>query len=245
MPNSVVLRVKRYRPDRAAKPFYQDYTAPYREDDMVLDVLNRVKNTVDGSLTFRWSCRMGICGSCGATVNGKPLLTCETFVKDVRRRVIRVEPLDHFPVIKDLVVDIDDFMRKLPQVKPWLLRRSEKMLEEGEYRQRPDQVEAYLQHAMCINCMICYSACPVYGLDREFLGPAALSLAHRYNEDSRDQGAEERIEEVAGKAGVWDCTFVGECSVACPKDVEPALAIQRMKARGAMQLLQALAPIGR
>lgn len=240
-----MLRVKRYRPDRSGQPFYQDFTVPYQKDDMVLDLLNRIKDSVDGSLAFRWSCRMGICGSCGAMVNGKPCLTCETFVRSLRRRVVRVEPLAHFPVIKDLVVDIDDFMEKLPEVKPWLIRKESKMLQEGEYLQRPEEVEAYRQHSLCINCMICYSACPVYGLDREFLGPAALALAHRYNEDSRDQGSEERVREVVGKAGVWDCTFVGECSVACPKDVEPALAIQRMKARGAMQVLRALAPIGR
>lgn len=231
----VTLRVKRYRPEYAPEPYYEEYQVPVRSDTMVLDALNYVKDELDGSLTFRWSCRMGICGSCAAMVNGVPHLTCSLFVKDLKRRVVRVDPLAHFPVIKDLVVDMGQFVEKLRAVKPWLIRHDRRGLEE-QYLQMPWEVEQYRQYSLCINCMICYAACPVYGLDSEFLGPAALALAQRYTLDTRDQGAMERMEAVAGKAGIWDCTFVGECSVVCPKNVDPAIAIQQLKSQGAFQL---------
>jgi len=225
---TVMMRVSRYLPGEE-KPHFQTYEVPYRRDMVVLDALNHIKEKRDPTLTFRWSCRMGICGSCGMNVNGKPVLTCESFLKDVLRREILVEPLGHFPVIKDLVVDIEDFMRKLEAVKPYLIRDQERPLGAGEYRQTQEEVDRFRQSSLCINCMICYAACPVYGEDASFLGPAAAALAYRYNVDSRDQGAGKRLPAVASATGVWECTFVGECSTACPKDVDPGAAIQRLK----------------
>ena len=170
----------------------QSYQVPLREHWAVLDGLNYIKDQLDGTLSFRWSCRMGICGSCGMTVNGEPQLSCATFLTDYAPGPIRVEPLRNFPVIRDLVVDIGDFMAKLPTVKPWLVRDVDSPVEEGEYLQTPEELDEYKQFSMCINCMLCYSACPVYSLDPEFLGPAAIALAQRYNLDSRDEGADER-----------------------------------------------------
>lgn len=242
MARETVLRIRRYLPEHSEDPFYQEYQIPYREDMVVLDALNYIKDEVDGSLTHRWSCRMGICGSCGAMVNGVPRLTCSTFLRQLRRGVVKVEPLAHFPVIKDLVVDMDDFLEKLADVMPWLIREEEKPLEEGEYLQTPAQISRYRQQSMCINCMICYSACPVYGLDDEFIGPAAIALAYRYNMDSRDQGRERRLSKLVGRSGLWDCTYVGECSVVCPKDVDPAGAIQRLKFPGSLHVLKELLP---
>jgi fumarate reductase iron-sulfur subunit len=106
---------------------------------------------------------------------------------------------------------------------------AEKPLADGEYRQTPEQLDEYKQFSMCINCMLCYSACPVYGLDPEFIGPAAIALAQRYNLDSRDQGARQRHEVLSRHVGIWSCTFVGECTKVCPKHVDPAGAIQRYK----------------
>ncbi len=100
-----------------------------------------------------------------------------------------MEPLRNFPVIRDLVVESGDFMRKLVRVKPWIVRHEEKPIEEGEYLQTPEEMDEYKQFSMCINCMLCYSACPIYGLDPKFVGPAALALVQRYNLDSRDEGA--------------------------------------------------------
>ncbi|MCA1599111.1 MAG: succinate dehydrogenase/fumarate reductase iron-sulfur subunit [Chloroflexi bacterium] len=226
---TITLTVARYQPDSDAEPRWQSYTIPYREDMVVLDALNYIKNYVDGSLSYRWSCRMGICGSCGMTVNGVPTLTCASFVRDFYPHEVVVEPLASFPVIRDLVIDMSDFMHKLSAVKPWIIREREKPLSEGAYLQTPAQLDEYDQYSACINCMLCYAACPVYAMDQEFLGPAAIALGRRYNLDSRDQGRIERLQVLANNQGVWDCTFVGECSVVCPKNVDPAKAIQQTK----------------
>jgi fumarate reductase iron-sulfur subunit len=205
---------------------------------VVLDGLNHVKDQMDGTLAYRWSCRMGICGSCGMMVNGEPKLTCATFLSEYAPGPIRVEPLRNFPVIRDLIVDIGDFMRKLVTVKPWIVRDEERPLSAGEYRQTPQQMDEYKQYSMCINCMLCYSACPIYGLDPKFLGPAAIALAQRYNLDNRDQGSGERMEVLSEHEGIWGCTFVGECTKVCPKHVDPAGSIQRYKLTAALESMK-------
>jgi fumarate reductase iron-sulfur subunit len=235
----IALQVTRYRPEQEAQPTVQEYDVPLRKEWAVLDGLNYIKDQVDGTLSFRWSCRMGICGSCGMTVNGEPKLTCATFLTDYAPGPVRVEPLQNFPVVRDLVVEISDFMQKLPRVKPWVIRDEEKDPADGEYLQTPAEVDEYKQYSMCINCMLCYSACPVYGLDPKFIGPAAIALAQRYNLDSRDQGASERMDVLAEHDGIWGCTFVGECTRACPKGVDPAGAIQRYKLTAATESLKA------
>ncbi len=238
MPDTITLEVARYRPDSDGSPTLQEYVVPLREEWAVLDGLNYVKDQLDGTLSFRWSCRMGICGSCGMTVFGDPALTCGTFLTDFAPGPVRIEPLANFPVIRDLVVEIDDFMRKLPTVSPWLVREDEQGVDDVEFLQTPDQLDAYKQYSMCINCMLCYSACPVYAIEPDFLGPAAIALAQRYNLDSRDQGAHQRLDVLATDQGVWACTYVGECTSACPKGVDPAGAIQRYKLTAATRTLR-------
>jgi fumarate reductase iron-sulfur subunit len=229
MAETIKLDVTRYSPERDATPSSQTYEVPLRKDWVVLDGLNHIKDNVDGSLTYRWSCRMGICGSCGMMVNGEPKLTCATFLTDYAPGPVRVEPLRYFPVVRDLVIEMTDFVRKLQKSKPWIIRKEEKPLAQGEYLQTPQQLEAYKQYSMCINCLLCYAACPVYGLDPLFSGPAALALAQRYNMDSRDEGAAERLDILSQHDAIWGCTFVGECTRVCPKHVDPAGAIQRYK----------------
>jgi len=240
MEATVALSVARYRPEQESEPTFQTYEVPFRKDWVILDALNYIKDQLDGSLSFRWSCRMGVCGSCGMKVNRVPKLTCATFLGDFLPGPICVEPLDYFPVIRDLVVDLTDFMRKLNRVKPWIIRTAEKPLSEGEYLQTPAQLDTYTQFSMCINCMLCYSACPIYGLEPTFVGPAAIALAQRYNMDSRDQGAAERLELLSGKDGIWECTFVGECTKVCPKNVDPAGAIQQYKLAGVADWFKSL-----
>ena len=230
MPN-ITLEVQRYLPEYGEEPMFQEYEVPLREDWVVLDALNHIKDHIDGTLSYRWSCRMGVCGSCGMMVNGTPKLTCATFLRDYHPGDLQIGPLAHFPVIRDLVIDMDDFMNKLQEVKPWIIRTEEKPVEEGEYLQSPDELNLFRQFSMCINCMICYSACPVYGNDSSFIGPAAIALAHRYDMDSRDEGQDERAEIIGSHEGIWECTFVGECSQVCPKNVDPAAGIQRSKVR--------------
>src|SRR5438105_1385198 len=139
MAETITLEVTRYRPEQEAVPTTQRYEVPLRKDWVVLDALNYIKDKVDGTLTFRWSCRMGVCGSCGMTVNGEPKLTCAAFLTDYAPGPVRVEPLRNFPVVRDLVVEIGDFLAKLTAVKPWLIRKQDRPLTEGEYRQTPEQ----------------------------------------------------------------------------------------------------------
>src|SRR5216684_6751976 len=212
MTDTIALDVFRYLPDEEDEPRYQRYDVPYRKDWVVLDALNYIKDEIDGTLTYRWSCRMGVCGSCGMMVNGTPKLTCAAFLKDYYQAPVRVEPLANFPVERDLVINMDDFMHKLREVKPWIIRDQEKPVTAGEYLQSPAELARYKQFSMCINCMLCYAACPVYGLEPKFLGPAALALAHRYNLDSRDGAQDERNDIIASSEGIWECTFVGECT---------------------------------
>jgi fumarate reductase iron-sulfur subunit len=235
---TIHVEVTRYSPEQDAKPHWQAFEVPLRKDWVVLDALNYVKDQVDGSLAYRWSCRMGICGSCGMTVNGEPKLTCATFLSDYAPGPVRVEPLKNFPVVRDLVVEITDFLQKLAKVKPWILRKEEKPLAAGEYLQTPEQLDTYKQFSMCINCLLCYAACPVYGLDPLFAGPAAIALAQRYNADSRDQGAAERMDILSQHDGIWGCTFVGECTKVCPKRVDPAGAIQQYKLTAALEWMK-------
>jgi fumarate reductase iron-sulfur subunit len=229
MPATITLEILRYRPEEEAEPVYQRYEVPLRNDWVILDALNYIKDNLDGTLSYRWSCRMGVCGSCGMMVNGTPALTCGTFMEKFLPGPIRVEPLANFPVVRDLVIEMNDFMQKLKRVKPWIIREEEQPLSEGEYLQSPTQREEYEQFSMCINCMLCYAACPVYGLEPGFIGPAAIALAQRYNLDNRDQGAKQRLEVLSQDDGIWQCTLVGECSAVCPKGVDPAGAIQRYK----------------
>jgi fumarate reductase iron-sulfur subunit len=234
MADRITLQVARYRPEETSAVWFQDYEVPCPKEWVVLDGLNYIKDRLDGTLSYRWSCRMGICGSCGMMVNGEPKLTCATFLTDYSPGPVRVEPLTNFPVVRDLIVEITDFMQKLTRVKPWIVRNVEKPLSEGEYLQTPEELEDYKQFSMCINCMLCYAACPIYGLDPKFIGPAAIALAQRYNLDTRDEGARERMQLLSEHEGIWGCTFVGECTKVCPKHVDPAGAIQRYKVEAAM-----------
>ena len=229
MPETVQLQVYRYRPESDPEPSWDTFEVPLHSEWMILDALNYIKDHLDGSLSYRWACRMGVCGSCGMMVNGQPVLTCATYLESLLPGPIRVEPLQGFPIIRDLVGDITDFLDKLTRVKPWIVRAEEKPLADGEYLQTPEQLAEYKQYSMCINCMLCYSACPIYALDPEFIGPAAIALAQRYNMDSRDQADQERLDVLSQHDGIWACTFVGECSAVCPKNVDPAGAIQRYK----------------
>jgi fumarate reductase iron-sulfur subunit len=222
------LVVTRFDPDRDAAPRTQSYEIPVQDDWMVLDALNHIKDEVDGTLAHRWSCRMAVCGSCGMMVNGEPRLTCKDPIRQYGDTVT-VAPLANFPVVRDLVIEMDGFMQKLTHVKPWILRAKELAVSEGPMRQTPAQLEEFRQFSMCINCMLCYAACPVVSNEPEFLGPAAIALGHRYNLDSRDQGAHVRNEIFRGEGTVFSCSYANECSEVCPKHVDPAAAVNQAK----------------
>ncbi len=185
---------------------------------------------------------MAVCGSCGMVVNNVPRLGCETFLRDFYPNPIRVEPLKNFAIERDLAVDQEGFLEKLEAMKPFIVDAAatgqqpvpeRETIQAGEYRQSPKQLAMFKQYSMCINCLLCYSACPQFGLNPQFVGPAALALGHRYNADNRDQGNRARQEAMNTADGVWSCTFVGYCSEVCPKSVDPAAAIQQEKVVGA------------
>jgi fumarate reductase iron-sulfur subunit len=226
---TMTLELFRYNPETDTEPHFDSYEVPYREDWVVLDAINWIKDFKDGTIAHRWSCRMGVCGSCGMMVNGEPVLTCAAFLKDYYPNTVRVEPLVNFAVERDLCIDMEPFLDKLQRVKPYIIREDVNRTEGGEYLQSPGELARYKQFSMCINCMLCYAACPVMGMEPEFIGPAALALGQRYNLDSRDRGKTQRLDVMLEHEGVWGCTFVGECSVVCPKDVDPAGAIQQAK----------------
>jgi len=242
----IKLEVFRWHPEKKDAPKFQEYEVPFKQDWVVLDALNHVKDTMDGTLTYRWSCRMGVCGSCGMMVNGVPKLTCAAFLRDYYPDPIRIEPLVNFPVERDLVIHLEDFLKKLRSVIPWIHRTKTQSPDDGEFLQTPVDLAKFKQQSMCINCMLCYAACPVYGHEEDFIGPAALALARRYNLDSRDQASEARKDVAYSEHGIWDCTFVGECSTVCPKHVDPAGAIQQTKVEATNEwMLSVLYPWGK
>jgi fumarate reductase iron-sulfur subunit len=244
-PRTVEIQVLRYRPEQDEKPEWQSYQVPYSADMSVLQGLQYIKDELDGTLSFRWSCRMAICGSCGMMVNGKPHLSCQTFLRDLLPGPIRIEALAHFPIERDLIVDVGRFVKKLESVKPYLIPAENRTIAQGEYLQTPEQMAQYEQFSGCINCMLCYSACPQYGIDEEFLGPGVLALLHRYNADSRDGGRAERMPMLSAQEGVWSCTAVGYCSQVCPKEVDPAHAVNQNKVNSALDyVMRLLTPNG-
>jgi fumarate reductase iron-sulfur subunit len=224
----ISVEVLRYRPESDSEPVFQSYTVPCEKEWVVLDALNYIKDNLDRTLSYRWSCHMAVCGSCGMVINEKPMLACKAFLRDFPDK-IRVEPLHNFPVERDLVVVLDDFMDKMKVVKPYLIPREPVSTTDGTFKQTSTQLKKFKPYSMCINCLACYSVCPQYALNEGFAGPAALALAHRYNMDSRDQGRSAREDVVASNEGIWECTFVGACSEVCPKSVDPAAAIQQTK----------------
>lgn len=228
------LEVMRYDPEKDKEPWFQTYSVPCEEDWAILDAVNYVKENIDTTLSYRWSCHMMVCGSCGMMINGEPSLTCKTFIRDLPDQV-RIEPLENFPIERDLVVVLDDVMEKLQAAQPYIIRKDDPPPPDQEYTQSRSALHKFKQYTMCINCMCCYAACPQYGLDPNFIGPAALAMAHRYNLDSRDQGKSQRLDILGDHDGVWDCSFVGACSEVCPKSVDPAAAIQQMKVEGAKE----------
>ena len=242
---TIEIEVLRYRPEQESEPVWQSFQVPFTEDMSVLQGLQYIKDHLDGSLSFRWSCRMAICGSCGMMINGNPKLSCKTFLREFYPGKLRIEALKHLPIERDLVVDASDFINKLESIKPYIIPAEPRTLEQGEYLQTPKQRDMYEQFSSCINCMLCYAACPQYGLNPDFTGPGILALLHRYNADSRDGARAERMEIVNAEEGVWGCTLVGYCSEVCPKQVDPANAVNQNKVNSTLDyFLRFLFPRG-
>jgi len=230
----IEFEVLRYNPESDQEPHLEVYKVPFTDDMSVLQGAQYIKDHFDGSLAFRWTCRMAICGSCGMMINGIPKLSCETFIREYYPNRIRIEALANFPIEKDLVTDVSGFIQHLEDVKPYIIPKEPRTLEEGEYIQPPEEVKKYMQFTACINCTLCYAACPQFGLNPDFIGPGAIALLHRYNMDSRDGGSAERMEVLASEEGVFSCSAVAYCSDVCPKKVDPASAVNINKMNASM-----------
>jgi succinate dehydrogenase / fumarate reductase iron-sulfur subunit len=227
----LTFRVQRYTPGKDSQPHLQEFKIPFSHGMTVLDGLIYIKEHVDNTLTFRSSCRMGICGSCGMLVNHFPMLACHTPIEELGTDRVEVRSLPNFPVIRDLVADLDPLFEKHKSVKPYLMGADVKGTErpEVELLQSRDELESYVQFAYCVKCGLCMAACPTVATDRLFTGPQPLAQAYRYCADRRDTGARERFQKADSTHGVWLCHLAGACSEACPKGVDPALAIQLLK----------------
>lgn len=238
----VTVEVLRYRPEQDTVPVMQAYDIPYVEGMTVLQALQYIKDHLDGTLSFRWSCRMAICGSCGMMIDGKPQLACQTMLRAGNVGPLRVEPLKHFPIERDLVVTVAGFISKLESIFPFIIPKTPRTISEGEYLQTPAEMARFENFGDCINCMLCYAACPQFGENPDFLGPGVFALLQRYNGDSRDAGQATRMELAHTENGAWSCTAVGHCSDVCPKQVDPANAVNQNKTNSAVDFFLRFLP---
>jgi succinate dehydrogenase / fumarate reductase iron-sulfur subunit len=228
---TVAFEVLRYNPADGRKPRLQEYSVPVTKGMTVLDGLNWIKEHKDSTLSWRSSCRMGVCGSCGMFINGLPRLACNNQIIHLHSDRIVIKPLPNYDVVRDLVPDLDSLLKKHQAVKPYLIRkdRMEQDHPTGEYFQSEQELVNYIQFAYCIKCGLCLSACPTVATSEEYAGPQSLTQGWRYMLDTRDEGAAERESEMYSRHGVYRCHFAGACSQVCPKGVDPALAIQLAK----------------
>jgi len=221
------FRIFRYNPEDDISPRYDEFTIPVEPMWTVLDALNYIKWYKDGSLAFRRSCRHGICGSCAMTIQGHNSLACETQLATLKNDPIEVEPLRSFTVIKDLVVNMDDFFERYEEVRPYFIAGTPPT--DKERLQSPEERKLLDDCWECILCGACTSSCPSYWADKDFLGPAALLKAYRFIFDSRDEGEEERMAALDNKHGLWRCHTIFNCVEACPKSLNPTRAISQLK----------------
>ena len=214
----------------------QDFEVPYDASTTVLIALEWIKGEVDGTLTFRRSCRASICGSCGMYINGRSRLACKTKITDLlagnehkniapaKDGVIEVGPQRNQPVLKDLVVDIQPFYEKVKTINPFVQDGPEK-----EQHVSKDSFSQVNMVSNCIMCGACYSDCTAMAENPDFFGPAALAKAYRFVADPREGNKTERLKELSEKNGVWDCTRCSMCIDACPKGVAPMEAIVKLR----------------
>jgi len=227
----IKFRVQRYISEKSSDTFFSEYDVPVKKGLTVLDALLWIKENLDSSLSIRYSCRMGVCGSCGMFINGLPRLACQTQVLFLESDTVEVRPLPNYPIIRDLIPDLTRLIENHRAIKPYIIRQDTMpdVEPKRELKQTPEELESYLQFSYCIKCGLCVSACPTAATDKEFLGPQALAQAYRYSADSRDEGLKARMEAIDLTHGIFNCHLGSACSEACPKGVDPALAIQFLK----------------
>jgi len=224
--------IYRYDPDEAKRPFLQEYNIDLAQcGPMILDALIKVKDEVDPTLTFRRSCREGICGSCAMNIDGKNGLACLIYIEP-SEKAIEIQPLPHSYVVKDLVPDLTNFYNQYKSIEPWLKRKEAKPPGQKEYYQSHEDRLKLDGMYECILCASCMTSCPSYWWNPEYyLGPAVLMQAYRWIADSRDQYTTERLAWVNDTMKLYRCHGIMNCTNCCPKGLDPAKAIVELKAQ--------------
>jgi len=230
-----IFRIKRHDPEADNPERWDTFRLEVEPAERILDALVRIKDTLDGTLTFRRSCAHGICGSCAMMINGQNSLACQTLIKDLPRK-ITLEPLPALPVIKDLVVEMDSFFNKNELVLPHLINNEPPP--ERERLQSPEDQKKIVESGTCIMCSCCTNACPSSWYDGEYLGPAALLKAHRFIFDTRDRAHDERLKKLTQPHGLWRCHSIYNCVEACPKDIDVTRHISELKRLAAKKKLK-------
>ena len=224
------LRIARFNPKKDTEKQFMEYSVPVEKWTTVLETILDVKKHYDHSVAVRYSCRQATCGSCGMIINGKPRLACFTKVSELDSDVVTIEPMNNFPIIRDLAVKFERLFDTHHKIKPYLDRDDTELESDAkEFLQSPEELEQYIQFANCIKCGLCNSACPTMATDSSFVGPQALAQAYRYVADSRDKGKDSRLKIIDESHGIWRCHFAGSCSQVCPKGVDPAMGIQLLR----------------
>ncbi|MGW8318196.1 MAG: succinate dehydrogenase iron-sulfur subunit [Candidatus Promineifilaceae bacterium] len=231
----VELRIRRFNPEQDKTPWWGEYSVEdMNRSDSVLDLLHRVKWTIDGTLTLRRSCAHGVCGSDAMRINGINALACKTLVgrladDDSDLIKVQVEPILGLKVIKDLVVDMEPFFDHYRSVMPYFVNDDPAPENGRERLQSHEDRLKYDDTTKCILCAACTTSCPSYWANDRYVGPAAIVQAHRFIFDSRDQAYEERLAILAEPYGVWRCRTIFNCTSACPRDIEVTKAIAEVK----------------
>jgi succinate dehydrogenase / fumarate reductase iron-sulfur subunit len=224
--NKVTVRIRRFDPEKDQHPYWATYRVAVERNDRVLDALQTIKWEQDGTLTFRRSCGHGVCGSDAMRINGLNRLACKVLFRDLGEKVI-IEPLLAFPVMKDLVVDLEPFFAQYEKIKPYLI--NDEPLPLTERLQTPEQRSRYDAGTKCILCAACTTSCPVTWGDPRWVGPAAIVNAHRFIFDSRDRGAAERLNILSDQLGVFRCRTVFNCTECCPRGIPVTDLIEQVK----------------
>lgn len=231
----VTLSILRFDPEKDEKPYRKDYKIDVEPTFRILDCLDKIKWDIDGSLTYRRSCSHGICGSDAMKINGKNMLACQVLVQDFKKKYITIDPLPALPIIKDLVVDMDDFFSKYEVIKPYLITKSQPPVKE-RYQSQEDR--ALIDEAVnCILCGACSASCPSLWTNDQYLAPAALLKAYRFIFDSRDEDNGERLDIIDSPDGLWRCHTIFNCVEVCPKEINITWHLSQLKKRCAMREL--------
>ena len=227
---TIILRISKYNPQIDSKKTFASFQITVEKWTTVLDAILKVKKYHDHSIGIRYSCRQATCGSCGMLINGKPRLACFTKIDELKSNTITVEPMDNFPIVRDLVVKFDRLFDTHKKLKPYIISYSDEVKKGSkENIQTPEEYDKFIQFAGCIKCGLCNSACPTMTTDSSFIGPQALAQAYRYIADNRDKGKDDRLKIIDDSHGIWRCHFAGSCSQVCPKGVDPAMGIQLLR----------------